>query len=94
MKVRLSSLASQHLQAAYDYLQASSPAAAKSQLKRIFDALDSLQRFPYLGRKGRVIGTLELVVPRTPYIVAYAVVGNEVQVLAVLHGARQWPESF
>jgi toxin ParE1/3/4 len=94
MKVRITSLASGHLLAAYDYLQASSPAAARSQLKRVFDAIDLLQRTPYLGRKGRVAGTRELVVPRTPYIVAYTVVGEEVQVLAVLHGAQQWPESF
>ena len=94
MKVVVTPLASDHLLAAHDYLQAFSPAAAKSQLTKIFDAIDRLQQFPYLGRTGRIAGTRELVVPRTPFIVAYAVTGQEVQILAVLHGAQQWPESF
>jgi len=94
MKIRLTPLASEHLLAAYDYLQTSSPAAAKSQLTKIFDAIDRLQQFPYSGRKGRIAGTRELIVPRTPFIVAYVVTGQEIQVLAVLHGAQQWPESF
>lgn len=94
MKVRLTPLASGHLFAAYDYLQASSPAAANSQLTKIFDAIDRLQQFPFSGRKGRIEGTCELVVPRTPFIVAYLVATRELQVLAVLHGSQQWPESF
>ena len=94
MKVRLTPLASEHLRAAYDYLQVSSPAAAKSQLTKIFDAIDRLKQYPFSGRRGRIAGTRELVVPRTPFIVAYVVAGHELQVLAVLHGSRQWPESF
>jgi toxin ParE1/3/4 len=51
---------------------------------------------PALGRFGRVPGTRELVVPSTPYIVAYTVDSrrNVVQVLAVIHGARLWPAEF
>jgi len=94
MRVFLTPLASGHLLAAYNYLQASSPAAAKSQLTKIFDAIDRLDRYPFSGRKGRIDGTRELVVPGTPFIVAYAVSGNDLQVLAVLHGSQQWPESF
>jgi toxin ParE1/3/4 len=94
MKVRLTPLASDHLLAAYDYLQAASPAAAKPQLMKIFDAIDRLQQYPFSGRKGRIEGTHELVVPHTPFIVAYVVAGRELQVLAVLHGSQQWPESF
>jgi len=94
MKVRLTPLASEHLLAAYDYLQASSPAAARSQLTEILDAIDRLQQYPLSGRKGRIGGTRELVVPRTPFIVAYVVADPELQVLAVLHGSQQWPESF
>jgi plasmid stabilization system protein ParE len=49
---------------------------------------------PYIGRSGRIDGTRELVVSGTPYVVAYTVSGEKVTVLAVLHGARRWPESF
>ncbi|MCA1598486.1 MAG: type II toxin-antitoxin system RelE/ParE family toxin, partial [Chloroflexi bacterium] len=47
-----------------------------------------------LGRTGRVEGTRELVVSRTPYIVAYRVRDDEVIVLAVQHAARLWPARF
>ena len=94
MRIWLTPRASEHLLAAYDYLQTSSPAAAKSQLTKIFDAIDRLQQYPFSGRKGRIDGTRELVVPRTPFIVAYVVAGYEIQVLAVLHGSQRWPESF
>jgi addiction module RelE/StbE family toxin len=48
---------------------------------------------PMVGRVGRVAGTRELVLSGTPYIVAYQV-SDQVDVLAVMHGARQWPEDF
>ena len=94
MKVRIAPLVSDHLLAAYDFLQSSNPAAAREQLLRIFETIDRLQQFPFSGRKGRVGETRELVVPRTPFILAYAIDGQEIQVLAVLHGSQQWPESF
>jgi len=49
---------------------------------------------PYLGRPGRVTGTRELVVTSTPFIVAYQVVDDRIEILAVFHGARIWPDSF
>ena len=94
MRIRLTPRASSHLLAAYDYLQSPSPAAAKAQLLRIFDAIERLQKFAFSGRKGRIGETRELVVPGTPFIVAYAIDGQEIQGLAVLHGSQQWPESF
>ena len=94
MKVRLTFRASEHLFAAYDYLQAANASAASAQIKRIFEAIDLLERYPLVGRHGRITGTRELVVRRTPFIVAYKVVRDEVVVLAVLHGARRWPKSL
>jgi toxin ParE1/3/4 len=49
---------------------------------------------PYLGRPGRVANTRELVVTSTPFIVAYRVVSDRIEILAVFHGARRWPDSF
>ena len=47
-----------------------------------------------MGRAGRVPGTRELVIPKTPFIVPYRVVGNMIQVLRIFHGARRWPDTF
>jgi toxin ParE1/3/4 len=45
------------------------------------------------GRKGSARGTRELVFADLPYVVAYRVT-DEVEILAVIHTARDWPESF
>jgi plasmid stabilization system protein ParE len=44
-----------------------------------------------LGRTGRVTGSRELVISRTPYVAAYAVRGDAIIILHVFHGARLWP---
>jgi len=49
---------------------------------------------PFIGRRGEIKGTRELVIPGTPYIVAYSVRESEIDVLFVQHGARQWPDEL
>ncbi len=49
-----------------------------------------LAEHPELGRVGRVGGTRELVVTGTPYLLVYRIRGDELQILRVLHGRRQW----
>jgi plasmid stabilization system protein ParE len=56
--------------------------------------LDNLKRFPELGRPGRIEGTHELVISRTPYIAAYRIAGDTVCILRLLHGAQQWPDDM
>jgi len=46
-----------------------------------------------MGRFGRVPGTRELVIPRTPFIMPYKLEGKVIHVLRVFHGARRWPTS-
>ena len=58
------------------------------------NAVEILKRFPASGRPGRVAGTRELVVSRTPYIVPYRVRDDTVELLLVLHAARKWPSQF
>lgn len=36
----------------------------------------------------------ELVIPRLPYIVAYRIRGEVIEVVRVLHTSRMWPERF
>jgi plasmid stabilization system protein ParE len=46
-----------------------------------------------MGRRGRASDTRELVFADLPYIVVYRVT-NQVEILAVVHTARDWPEAF
>ena len=59
--------------------------------ERILAAVDLLQTQPQMGRPGRVLGTRELVVPQTPYIIPYRVRRERLELMAVFHGRRKWP---
>lgn len=82
------------LEAAGMYIAEDDPTAASRLAQRIFEAVDSLIPYPLLGRAGRVVGTRELVISRTPYIAVYRMRGQAIEVLAVLHTARAWPDRF
>jgi toxin ParE1/3/4 len=82
------------LLAIFDYIANENPTAAERMLDEIQNAASKLELLPLLGRPGRVAGTRELVISRTPYILAYRVSATQVTVLHVFHGAQQWPEEF
>ncbi|MBI1941616.1 MAG: type II toxin-antitoxin system RelE/ParE family toxin [Acidobacteria bacterium] len=94
MKIRWTQLAVEDLDSAYDYIAETNPTAARSVIARIESALKALKAHPLLGRKGRVEDTRELVVPATPFIVAYRIGKGRIEILAVIHAARRWPERF
>lgn len=74
-----------------DYIAADSPTAAIRQGDRITAAAARLVEHPMSGRPGRVAGARELVVPGTPFILAYTVTAERVLIVRVLHGAQAWP---
>jgi len=77
------------------YIAKDDPAAAQRVALRIVESVEMLlSENPDVGRPGRVPGTRELVISRTPFIVPYRVRGQRIQVLRVYHGARRWPERF
>ena len=82
------------LERARSYVAQQNPAAAERIRHTIITAVGRLADRPNLGRPGRVEGTRELVVPRTRYIVVYAVLDDDVVVVAVQHTAQQWPDQF
>jgi toxin ParE1/3/4 len=83
-----------NLKAEAEYIAADSPTAAVRTVTAIFDAVSLLEKYPSVGRPGRVTGTRELVVRGTPYIIPYRVRSDRIELLRVFHGARKWPERF
>ena len=58
-------------------------------------AVSALKRYPELGRSGRVAGTRELLVAGLPYLVVYRISpSHNIEILAVRHATRRWPQSF
>jgi toxin ParE1/3/4 len=82
------------LERARAYIAQDNPAAAVQVHERILNAVRNLAAMPNMGRPGRVEDTRELVVSGTPYIVAYTLLSNQVAILAVQHGAQEWPDRF
>ncbi|WP_342744611.1 type II toxin-antitoxin system RelE/ParE family toxin [Paraburkholderia ribeironis] len=70
------------------------PRAAVDVDDRIRTQVRQLLQFPETGRLGRIEGTRELVISRTPYIAAYRITGDSVRILRLLHGAQQWPDEM
>lgn len=73
------------------YIAQDNVTAALGVLDEIEHQVRQLEAHPKLGRTGRVKGTRELVISRTPYIAAYRIDGEIVTIVRVLHGAQQWP---
>jgi plasmid stabilization system protein ParE len=59
--------------------------------ERIWERTQQLGEFPGLGRPGRVPDTRELVIPGLPFLIPYRMGHNSVEILRLLHTARQWP---
>ena len=78
-----------------DYLNRKSPAAAHRVATQLFAATRRLGAYA-TGRPGRVSGTYEKVLRGLSYIVVYSIdrstAPEEIVVLRVIHGARNWPE--
>jgi toxin ParE1/3/4 len=76
------------------YLAERNPAAAAKTAAALHDAASLLGDHPRMGRKGRVPGTRELVVSRLPFVIAYRVRRDRLEVLRVIHGRRHWQTAF
>ncbi len=82
------------LQALRQYITQDKPSAANRLAKRILNAINLLSDQPNLGRAGRVLGTRELIVSNTPYIIPYRVKNNSIEILRILHVVMEWPEEI
>jgi addiction module RelE/StbE family toxin len=81
-------------EAIFDYIASDSPSAAVAVDERIETHINSLAAFPEMGRPGRIPGTRELVISRTPYLAAYHYAPPTLRILRILHGAQQWPDEL
>jgi len=92
--LRWAERAVEQLEMLHAYVAEDNARAADALVDRVIETAEKLIQFPLLGRDGRVPGTRELMLPGTPIILAYRAHKNSVQIIAVIHGARRWPDSF
>ena len=94
MRIRWTRGANQNLEQIQEYIAQDNPSAAIDVVFKIIKSVEILLDHPAIGRPGRVMDTRELVVNGTQYIVPYRIKKEYVEVLRVLHSARQWPENL
>lgn len=92
MRIRWTDQASADLDNIEAYITQDSRANAVKTVLAIIEAVERLREFPALGRAGRVVGTRELIILGKPYLIPYRVRDNNIEIIAVFHTSRQWPE--
>ena len=90
MKLVWTRLAQADRRAIREYIATDDQRAALAMDELFTQKAARLAQLPEMGKPGRVDGTRELVAHRS-YILIYAVKDDQVQVLRIMHTARQWP---
>ena len=80
------------LESLHEYMAEDNPPAAAATVERILSGIEALSRHPDMGHKGRVPDTRELII--SPYIVLYRTKATALDLFAIIHSARRWPDSF
>ena len=75
----------------FEFIAKEAPEVVRTLALLIDKAATQIAAFPLVGRPGRVVGTRELIIARTPFILVYRIKGAAVEVLRVLHSAQKWP---
>ena len=91
MLIRWTPAAAADLEHIKNYLTEHYPQLAESTVLELYETIRSLKASPHRGRIGREQETRELVFTRLPYIVAYRVKEQAVEVLHIFHGAQDRP---
>ncbi|MGA7750063.1 MAG: type II toxin-antitoxin system RelE/ParE family toxin [Gallionella sp.] len=94
MRLRYLTSAYHDLSLIYEYIARENPAAARRVITAIRREAQIFTEHPHIGKPGQVEGTREQVHARYPYIIAYRVKNNEIQILGIVHSSRKWPEDF
>jgi toxin ParE1/3/4 len=88
MRIRWTVPAADDLENIKHYLTKHFPHLAQPTIRRIYEKVRSLRTFPSRGRNGRRTGTRELVLITLPYIVAYRIKDDMVEILNVWHDVQ------
>lgn len=92
MKLRWTRPALRDLGDIHAYIAEHNPVAALKVARQLRVQAEGLTAHPHMGRLGRVDGTRELVVAGSAFIIAYRITAATIDILAIRHGARVWPE--
>jgi plasmid stabilization system protein ParE len=90
-RIEWSADAGRDFEEAMEHIAVESESAAELVATRILSVIERLGELP-TGHPGRVKGTYEKLAQKTKYIIAYSLTDETLNVLRVIHGARDWAE--
>lgn len=79
----------QHLEAELDYYASINQKLANELSILVTNTVNIITSQPSIGRAGKYIGTREFILSQYPYIIAYRVRNNVLEILAFIHQKRQ-----
>jgi len=88
MRIRWTPAAASDLEEISNYLKLHHPSYWHPTIVRLYENIGLLKQFPNQGRPGREPGTRELIFAPLPYVAIYRVREEAVEVLRILHSAR------
>jgi toxin ParE1/3/4 len=88
MRIRWTPSAADDLEQIYAYLTEHQPQWVRPTVIEIRDAIRVLKKFPHQGRRGREDGTRELVHDRLPFVIAYRIKDDAIEILHIWHAAQ------
>ncbi len=91
MRIRWTRAAAEDLEHIKNYLTEHFPEFAESTMIELYETIRSLKTSSRRGRLGREEGTRELVLTRLPYVVAYRIKEQAIEILHVFHSAQNRP---
>ena len=94
MRLAWTKRALRELDQIFAFVAKDSETAAAALVDLVQKRSTALVSHPEIGRPGRSDGTRELVLTGTPYILPYRVRDGRVEILAVFHTSRQWPDKL
>jgi plasmid stabilization system protein ParE len=89
MRIRWTLAAAGDLQQIHNYLREHEPHLARPTVIAIREASLSVRKFPNRGSPGVAEGTRELLHERLPYIIAYRVREDAVEILHIWHPSQE-----
>lgn len=78
-----------NLETELDYYGQINPHLAQELTLIIQKSINNIAHMPAIGRAGKKIGTREFIIDRYPYVLAYRVRNDIVEVLAIIHQKRR-----
>ena len=88
MRIRWTPAAAGDLEQISDYLKDRHPRYRLPTMRKLYQAIATLKKWPQSGHMGREAGTRELLFSPLPYVCVYRITEQSIEILRICHTSR------